>query len=107
MLAASVSKKERIGMSAPGVSLDTRSDQLPSLAGAAHGKGSRFLTSSVHVSHGFGATPGAQVGGGSYSVKAGSRPGRTGTGGSIGNPAAMAGLHKSVEKTDKMGKTMY
>ena len=54
MLAASVSKKERVGMSAPGVSLDGRSDQLPSLIGAAQGKGSRFLTSSVHVSHGFG-----------------------------------------------------
>jgi len=62
MLAASVSKRERVGLSAPGIgSLDTKSDQLPTLQGAAptSQKGNKFMTNSMNMSHGFG---GAQAG---------------------------------------------
>ena len=55
MLAASISKRDRVGMSAPGVgtSLDSKSDQLPKLMDGGTGKGSRFMTNSLNMSHGF------------------------------------------------------
>lgn len=60
MLAASVSKRDRVGLSAPGVgtSLDSKSDQLPTLHGPTPGgpKGNRFVTNSLNMSHGFAGT---------------------------------------------------
>ena len=75
MLEASISKKERVGMSAPGA---LESDRLPSLGNT--GNGRRFLTNSVNLQNGFSQA------GGSMSVK-GSKSGnrRTGTSGSIGS----------------------
>jgi len=90
MLAASISKKERIGISAPGIQHDNRSDGLPHLGMAGYGK--RFLTNSAHMPHGFGA-PGAQVGGSISGKASRSGAGRTGTGGSIGHQAHMGGMN--------------
>lgn len=65
MLAASVSKRDRVGMSAPGLgSLDTRSDQLPNLGSQpAYGSSNRHIvTKSANMSQGFAAPPGRNAG---------------------------------------------
>ena len=83
MLSASISKKERVGMSAPGA-FDSKSDRLPSLTN----NGRRFLTNSVNLQHGFG-----QQVGGSMSVKGSKGAGRIGTGGSVGSSQGAMVMH--------------